>query len=617
MKVAVVGAGPRGLLIASHLIYHFSQSSVKKLRIQIFDPYPIGGRVWKTTQPKLLIMNTIAQQMTMFDTQSFTGPNLYQWAKGQAIPYIESEDYLHKDTFINIAKDLGPNDYTPRCIFGVYLQWFYKEITTNLPKGLTIQFIQHSVKGLKKIDNGYELELGNHVQCDADKVVMNLGQQANKLTRDQQSLEDYAFKHDLTYYREGYAEDKDLSKIKPRQKVIIRGMGLNFVDYMTLLTVGRGGKFHNHDGRLNYIASGNEPRIIAGSIRGVPYYSKANNQKINGHHEPTHFLDEAHVKAHLNNRHLSYKVFIHLLRLDMELVYYTHLIKANYHNLDANKFKHAFLKSNDPDKVVKKYHFKKQDLVDWRKILNPVAGLKVTNLKDYRNAVIKWMNGVINDANLGNNTSSLASALEVVRDDRTPIRKLIAQNRFTDSEYVLRFLPIFYSISKFLSMGAPVVFMNQLRALMRARIITILGPRMHVIGAKGHFIAASEFYPKEYFKANTLIEAQLPKPRLTLSANPLLESLLQDGTLSRPTMKLANGQKYKINAANVKHGTDQVVNYRNKVQHNLYIWGLTTEGIYFNTANSPHPSGHDALLHAANRIARQMLGMKFKSYRLM
>ncbi|XIF19540.1 MAG: Hypothetical protein AJITA_00196 [Acetilactobacillus jinshanensis] len=148
MKVAIIGAGPRGLLITSHLIHHFPKSSAKTLQIQIFDPYPIGGRVWRTTQSKLLIMNTIAQQMTMFDTQSFNGPNLYQWAKGQAVPFIDGQNYLNKNDFLEIVHDLKPNDYTPRCIFGVYLQWFYHQITTNLPK-------------------------------DADKVVMNLGQQAN------------------------------------------------------------------------------------------------------------------------------------------------------------------------------------------------------------------------------------------------------------------------------------------------------------------------------------------------------------------------------------------------------------------------------------------------------
>ncbi len=52
-------------------------------------------------------------------------------------------------------------------------------------------------------------------------------------------------------------------------------MGLAFVDLLVLLMEGRGGRFEDTpDGGLAYLPSGAEPRIWAGSRRGVPYHSK-------------------------------------------------------------------------------------------------------------------------------------------------------------------------------------------------------------------------------------------------------------------------------------------------------------------------------------------------------
>ena len=43
---------------------------------------------------------------------------------------------------------------------------------------------------------------------------------------------------------------------------------------MSLLTSGRDGKFEEINDKLNYIPSGKEPLLIAGSRRGLPYHSR-------------------------------------------------------------------------------------------------------------------------------------------------------------------------------------------------------------------------------------------------------------------------------------------------------------------------------------------------------
>ena len=72
-------------------------------------------------------------------------------------------------------------------------------------------------------------------------------------------------------------------------------MGLAFVDLLVLLMVGRGGRFEElPDGGLRYLPSGAEPRLWAGSRRGVPYHSKITSTlrgKATG--EPAFFTAEA------------------------------------------------------------------------------------------------------------------------------------------------------------------------------------------------------------------------------------------------------------------------------------------------------------------------------------
>ncbi|NEE15286.1 adenylate cyclase, partial [Streptomyces sp. SID7499] len=62
----------------------------------------------------------------------------------------------------------------------------------------------------------------------------------------------------------------DLDALRPGEPVIVRGIGLAFIDLMVLLTEGRGGR--HEDGV--YLPSGREPVLYVGSRRGVPYHAK-------------------------------------------------------------------------------------------------------------------------------------------------------------------------------------------------------------------------------------------------------------------------------------------------------------------------------------------------------
>lgn len=44
MKIALIGAGPRNLAVLDRLIQKTPIN--QSLTVDLFDPYPVGGRVW-------------------------------------------------------------------------------------------------------------------------------------------------------------------------------------------------------------------------------------------------------------------------------------------------------------------------------------------------------------------------------------------------------------------------------------------------------------------------------------------------------------------------------------------------------------------------------------------
>ncbi len=87
----------------------------------------------------------------------------------------------------------------------------------------------------------------------------------------------------LRYLPPEQTTDSDLSVLAPGETVLVRGMGLAFIDLIVLLFEGRGGRFEPDgsgpagDG-LRYVPSGAEPRLVVGSPRGAPYHSKTHYQ---------------------------------------------------------------------------------------------------------------------------------------------------------------------------------------------------------------------------------------------------------------------------------------------------------------------------------------------------
>lgn len=607
MKIGIIGAGPRGLLMLNNLIQNFESSNHKKLTIHLFDRAVAGGRVWKVKQPISLIMNTPANELTLFNDGQDGALCIAQWCQSDiSNKFINSLNVDNKEELLIAVDKINNRSYVPRAICGAYCQWFFQQLVNQIKDNDNINLDVHfnqNVTNIEKVqDDSFVVSVDN-VDYPVDKLVFSLGQQENKLTKDQQSLKKYAKDYDLTYILPGEADEANLSTINSNQNVIIRGMGLSFNDYVSRLTEGRGGYFiDNGDNTLTYHASGKEPTIYAGSRRGVPYYPKAISQKDYNENYPAVFLTNENVEKHLKDGHISFEDFHKLLRLDIEYRYYTFLFSLKHPEIDVADFQKKFKETDNHNALIGSYHLSTEEVFDWDKILNPVAGVKISTLDNYQTHIKDWLKQMIDDALLGSKTGPVIGSLEMLRDLRDNIRYVLSNHLFTNDDLVNKYLGRFSSDMKFLSQGAPAIRSQEILALMDAGIVKILGPQMQVIGANHKFITRSAFYGEEIINGDAFIEARTNAPITKVSANPAITSMLNNGLIKPLPIKLSDGKIVENSSVNINIKTDQIIG-----QENLYTWGLNTEGLYFVTSAIPRPGVNDSILTAGNDIAKGLL----------
>ncbi|WP_105566543.1 FAD/NAD(P)-binding protein [Microbacterium halophytorum] len=88
-SIAIVGGGPRGVLLLDRLAANAERLGPDGIDVHIVDDTQIGaGRIWRTDQTRELCMNTLAHAVTLFTDDSVAmagpvheGPTMYEWCQ--------------------------------------------------------------------------------------------------------------------------------------------------------------------------------------------------------------------------------------------------------------------------------------------------------------------------------------------------------------------------------------------------------------------------------------------------------------------------------------------------------------------------------------------------------
>ncbi|MFE6523800.1 FAD/NAD(P)-binding protein [Streptomyces sp. NPDC057794] len=598
-SVALVGAGPRGTSVLERLCASVPEllPPGARLTVHVIDPAPPGpGRVWRTAQSPELLMNTVACQVTLFTDDSVDcsgpirpGPSLYEWADGA----------------------LGPDEYPARADYGRYLEWVFAEVVRAAPPAVRVE--THRARALRLDDapdgrQSLVLDDGRTL-TGLSAVVLAQGHLPRTAGPDLARLAAHAARHGLRHVPPANPADVDLSGIAPGEPVLLRGLGLNFFDHMALLTTGRGGRFVPGGRRLRYLPSGREPRLYAGSRRGVPYQARGDNAKgPYGRHVPLVLTPE--VIAGFRKRADSGEAPDFLAEIwplvakEVETVYYRALLRGrgNAEREFAGRFLAVPPAHPEEALLLDEFGVPEADRWSWERISRPYAGRDFAHPGAWRDWLLAYLREDAAQAALGNVRGPLKAALDVLRDLRNELRLIVDHGGIAGASRRDHLDRWYTPLNAFLSIGPPRRRVEELIALVEAGVVEVLGPRLRVAEEDGAWTAHSPDVPRSAVSVTTLIEARLPEPDLRHTADALLAGLLRTGQCRPHTVG-----GHETGGLDVTPRPYHLIDRQGRAHARRFAFGVPTEGVHWVTAAGARPGVDSVTLSDADAVARAAL----------
>ncbi|WP_019885972.1 FAD/NAD(P)-binding protein [Streptomyces purpureus] len=631
-SIALVGAGPRGTSVLERLCASVPELAPgTPLTVHVVDPAPPGaGQVWRTDQSGELLMNTVASQVTVYTDASVRcagpirpGPSLYEWAA--TTPYA-----------------LGPDDYPPRALYGRYLRWAFERTVVGAPCHVTVRV--HRARAVRLEDAGepspwdeeggplQELTLSDGtVLSGLGAVVLAQGHLPVRPGPEQARLSAYATRHGLRHIPPANPADLDLSGIEPGEPVLLRGLGLNFFDHMALLTVGRGGTFRRDpDGRRVYHPSGREPRLYAGSRRGVAYRARGDNEKgASERHEALVLTDDVievfRKRTDAGDPPDFRREIWPLVAKEVETVYYEALLRTAPPGPNPapaptrvpapasppapapapGEFRRRFLDARcaaEVAAVLDDFGVAEAERWCWERVERPYGGETFRSPAEHRARLLAELRQDAAEAALGNVGGPVKAALDVLRDIRNELRRIVDHAGLSGACRRDRLDRWYTPLNAFLSIGPPRRRIEEMTALIEAGVLEVVGPRLEVRAEGGAFVARSPDVADSTVTITTLVEARLPEPDLARTGDELLARLLRSGGCRVHTV-----DGYATGGLDVTERPFHLINRQGVPHARRFGVGVPTEGVHWVTAAGARPGVDSVMLTDTDAVARAAL----------
>jgi len=596
-RILIVGASLRGMILLERLAASLDELHPDgDIAVTIVDDWaPGSGRVWRDGQPQQLVMNTVAAQSTVFTDDTVDcagpvvpGPSFFEWCRDVAGSVLTEAALL--DEAAHTLAWSNPS----RLLYGHYLRWAWDRLITLLPSRLEVTVRRDRVIRLEPRGDGYIAHLRDGAPIEVDAVALALGWLPAEPSPERSQLQRAAAAASVTVIEPGNPIDQGLDAIEPGESVVIRGLGMNFFDALSLLGENRGGTFD--DGR--YLPSGREPRIIAGSRRGIPFQAKPAFGAVPPSPAQRH-LRGALPRLVQRRGVLDFDAEVRpLIDADATHDYYEALARVRPESfagpigslLDAIGTEHwqTVLERTVPDAA---------DRLDLDAIENPplgpwpdagsadaaIAGLVRLDVLEARKGfdsplkLAMWSIGAARGA-----------VIPLVEFGGLPAASLPAYKRFGE-------------FATFLQSGPPQFRSEQLLALHDAGIVRFAGPGLRVGLRRGEFEASTDLVPGAV-TASALVEAWLDAPTLTETADPLLRGLRRDHLV-----KTHRSHELDTGGLDIDPATNAVLRPDGTPSTRLFSVGLPSEDARTFTIIAPIPYANSAVLRELDATARAVL----------
>jgi len=573
-KVAIIGVGPKGMYAFERLLAQLQHTHLP-IEIHLINrsSYFGAGDIYNPEQPNYLIMNYHSNNIQMWSAES-----PYSSVEGQ----VCFTDWLKK-TYVDSA---FPKDYAPRAVVGEYLHEGFTLLKNSAAANVKIVCHQLKVEAIKVTANGYCIygEKDQQPIVLAQQLLLATGHPRPQKTAQRTHYHNFVKdQNERSFTDFVYPVTQQLAEIQAEATVLIKGLGLTFIDSVLCLTEGRGGRFVETDnGTFIYEASGAEPRFIFPFSRsGLPMIPRSPEEH---QAKPTlhYFTTEVMVTLKKQETKIDFTTqLLPLIEQDMVVAYYDRLFQQHGKKLtiddDFQKVEAQIKAFLSEQNIQEKFSL--QTLLDpYPPIGNDQAFF------------LKYLDEVIEAAQ---SQRPLAVAAGVWRVASAGFNELYSFGGFTPLSHQA-FLEGYAGHFNRIAYGPPLRNLLKIKAVAKAGLLDfsfVRSPELHLDKATRSFVLRKG---RKAVYGDHLVDARIPKVNLTYEASKLEQSLLIQGVIRLFENKSAEQHYYPGCMELNEKG--HPINAKGEVVTSITVYGTPTEGMTFD---------NDTLSRQRNNFASQ------------
>ncbi|NLT26932.1 MAG: FAD/NAD(P)-binding protein [Microbacteriaceae bacterium] len=620
----IVGGGPRAIATALRLRARLADSAAP-VRLAIVDAVEVGtGATWRADQPAAYLNNTRAATSTIHPDGSTRmtgplepGPTLTEWAAA----IVRRGGHHRHEWVLAEARRLRPEDFPSRRLQGAYFRDQFDaavadgRILVDEIVGVAVDL--HRVAASGAAPARTEVELADGRRLAAPTAVLAQGMVQERAVDEVAELERAATEHGLRYVPPGMPAERDTARLPAGEPVLVRGLGANFFDLVGEWLDEWGGRFEPVEGdrrlRLRYRPSGREPRIVAGSGRGVPYCAKPDV-------EPTapyapRYATREWFAGFAGRSGVRFDDEIRPV-VDRELAHAwcAALAERAPHAL-ADDWRDALDAASTPAAVEEVLATRiLDDRWSWRvgRIRRPTDGAPV-DAEEWERRVARWIDhelGAMREP-VTHPRAAVSRAMGLLR----PQVRALGNARVLDGEsHVGELDGAFSGDGLFLASGPPADRARRLLALVEAGVVELIGPELDVSvdAAAGRFVGRSPITGREV-AARVLVEARMSRGRVPDTADPLLRALLADGRARIHRIDGVATTSIEATGAELDEsvpGGHHLVAADGAVDESVVVLGIPALSTQPGSANGANPGIPSPLLAGADIAAKAILARR-------
>jgi len=544
--IAIIGCGPRGLSALENLFISLSHNSIKPIiNVLLFEKETQcgSGFIYRTNQPDANWLNiseralTIAQRPEIsFETFKIDGfPSYHDWTG------------KNKDAIINNELEIFPK----RSKIGDYLRARFTSIASVLEQNNLLNCIFEEVETVDYNKNNFSIKTKNNTIYSADEVVLTIGHQNTKPSKQIIEWEDFNASNKKTnLFKTSYPLENILSlNFKDKEHTVgLRGFGLAMIDVARALTEANGGFFEITDKKtqaMKYHSGKTKLSLVPFSLDGLPMVSKPLNSKIDALFTPPDGLiltfESKLLQVRDNTNYNNGSDFLVEAIADVAANQYLALSnKAYTHNYSANHLKQVisnYLNNEDF----------KHDL-----ILSQKHATEVT------------MKHFIDMATATQPISLDYCIGQVWRHCEPTLYKMMSHSKLKD-EVISAVIKLDERMKRY-AFGPPIESLQQLLALSYEGILDlnfVNNPEIKLL-EKGWQLSKDE----QTITCNVMINSVLDSPKIEEVTSTIITNLLKDNII-QPVHKA-------LGIATQENGL--VISNNNKQKHNIAVLGRLAKG---------------------------------------